>query len=426
MTEKINLHKDIIQYVTSELKKSNVKGAAFALMDDKGKLFSQLYGNVRHEDTPFIIGSMSKSFTALGIMILAQRGLLLLDAPIAEYLPSLKTKYHIEKNITVAMLLHHISGIPHRVTPKNLYGAKRIPNKFMYANENYNLLGEIIESISSKSFAQFMQDEIFSPLSMHQSTANLEKAKQNPQLQGYIKAFGLNCKAKTPYIDNTSWIQPASGYIVSTIDDMCHYLAMHLSDTPKLLSPKTMHALHYDGAEFKDSTIANMFPGSKTTYTMGWIQTECHGEPVLYHTGSVTNFMSVMGILPKQKIGFTLLLNTGDFTLSTREQIAGGVIALLLEQKPKQSKKYEYSAKRIGLLLIYTAILAIALFLSCSNWQSPLSFLLAHGLFPLFLLSLPKAIKMPWKVIRDFVPDIYIALVLSIAIPIISGIIKFF
>ena len=110
---------DLIDYesidvqIAEDVKKYHIPGMAIMVVDKDDILFSNTYGNCRDIDTPFIIGSMSKSFTAIAIMQLVEDGKINLDDSISEYIYA--SEWFVQasdcEKITVRNLLNHTSGI---------------------------------------------------------------------------------------------------------------------------------------------------------------------------------------------------------------------------------------------------------------------------------------------------------------------------
>jgi CubicO group peptidase (beta-lactamase class C family) len=204
-------------------------------------LLSKGYGMANYEldvaNTPktrFHLASVSKTFTAAAIMLLAERGLLSTSDPLTKYIPD----YPNGDKITVHHLLVHTSGIPNvnnfpeyndwsrfAQTPTSLIDKfKNRPLNFQpgarydYSNSNYNVLAFIIEKVSGKSYGDFLRENIFEPLGMndtaHDGNANL-LIKQ--VAAGYTPA-GFDGFEKTPYLDWT--IKTGNGSLYSTVEDL--------------------------------------------------------------------------------------------------------------------------------------------------------------------------------------------------------------
>lgn len=242
-----------------ELLKSYYDAGQFngsALVVEQGKIiYKKSFGYANFEwkipntpDTKFRIGSITKSFTAILALQLAEQEKLNLDNKISDYLPDFSSK--IGDKISVRQLLTHTSGLPDYNDVPDFFRAvqsglltdadilKRISEyellfepgtKFKYSNDGYRVLGAIIEKVTGKSYEQVLQENILIPLNMKNSgyinrTAILEK-----RALGYRKRLGV--------FENAQYYEasPASG-MYSTIDDL--NLWQESLSTNKLLSQK--------------------------------------------------------------------------------------------------------------------------------------------------------------------------------------------
>lgn len=227
-------------------------------------IFNESYGYSNKEkgikntpETKFMIGSMTKSITALCIMQLSEKGMLSTQQNIEDYIPDLY-KGH---GITIHHLLTHTSGIPNYIMLKKQikWEERHIPQemlqivkgyklkfpvgeKWSYSNTNYLILGLIIEIVSGMSYHQYVKNYIFSPAKMNNSGFIDEEQKNvaNNYIEGK-KGF---------YIDPSMWF--ACGDIVSTVGDF--YLLDRAIQDGKLLKAQTVKEMqkpHHDGKYVK-------------------------------------------------------------------------------------------------------------------------------------------------------------------------------
>src|SRR4030042_3059551 len=183
-------------YIRKSISDQGIPGIAVVIVKDGQITYLAGYGVTSVEDplpvtpqTIFDLASCSKSFTALAILLMEKDGLLNLDSPVGDYLPELRfADPGAEKIIKVRDLLNHTSGLPgvfseplafHQgddamikliAAMKKVHLNRPAGSSFEYSNMNYSLLGAIIENRSGKKFEDFMQDRIFSPLGMKNTT----------------------------------------------------------------------------------------------------------------------------------------------------------------------------------------------------------------------------------------------------------------
>lgn len=179
--------------------KNKVQGLAFAVFTKNETLFSECMGNSTNgfkinNETIFSIQSISKNITALAIMIAVQDGLLNLDSPITEYLPSFTINSCFEdspgQKITLRMLLSHTAGFTHEAPIGNNYDFAPCDIKdhinsinktwlkfpagtnYSYSNLGFDLASAIIAQKTGGSFCDYLKSRIFQPLSMTNTTAD--------------------------------------------------------------------------------------------------------------------------------------------------------------------------------------------------------------------------------------------------------------
>ena len=193
-TVSVNATKDlpnIDSYITTTIQRNNIPGLALAITQGDQITFSKGYGTAGNgrivtPDTPFYIGSQSKSFTALAIMQLVEQGKLDLDAPVQTYLPWFRVADpQASQKITIRHLLQHTSGLSEagyvsnfppdtdlETLVRDLSRAKigaPVGTKMQYFNPGYDTLGLIIETVSGQSYGDFINEHIFAPLKMTNS-----------------------------------------------------------------------------------------------------------------------------------------------------------------------------------------------------------------------------------------------------------------
>ncbi|MFD0085170.1 serine hydrolase domain-containing protein, partial [Priestia megaterium] len=176
-------------------------------------------------------------------MQLADAGKVDLDAPVQTYLPEF-TAANAQRAaaVTVRQLLNQTSGI-RTITGLKLNGSdlsiKQYPAtlkdmklrgtagaKFEYSNANYNILGALIQSVSGEAYGEYVQKQIFTPLSMAHSFTSRALAEQNGLSKGHQSIFGWVKTANPPERP----VDVPSGYIMSSAEDIAHYLMAHMNN----------------------------------------------------------------------------------------------------------------------------------------------------------------------------------------------------
>jgi CubicO group peptidase (beta-lactamase class C family) len=182
-----------------EMREAGIPCAAFALTRNGEVVYAKGYGEARpgisaDEDTPFYIGSITKSMTALAVMRLVEEGKVDLMAPATAYIPEFKMADPRFASIRVHDLLRQSSGLSTAqgvsylglapsVTMGDLIArlssarlASEPGSRYEYSNYNYVLLGEIVERVSGLPYAAYMKARVFEPLGMARTTASRAEA----------------------------------------------------------------------------------------------------------------------------------------------------------------------------------------------------------------------------------------------------------
>lgn len=416
----------VSEQLEADARAYHIPGMAVIVVNKDDVLFSGAYGNCGSTDTPFIIGSMSKSFTALSIMQLVEQGRIDLDTPISDYIDvSLYLKNTLDGNrITVRQLLNHTSGLG----TYQRFGSAKITDsygKYEYANVNYGLLGKIIESVSGKSYSDYVEQYIFSPLDMEHSSAAFDDSKADGLITGYRNYFGIPVAGEPDYPDDRSWSTVPAGYISSCASDMGNYLQMYLNNGSGIISRDSLDTMFYDNVPQDEN--------NQCFYGMGWVLSNDFNEPVLNHSGLVENYTSNMFIFPESGIGIAVLVNMNDYFLGNN--LINNIIMHLLGRELTDVSdnvyiKYHTLINLCCLLVTLTAVFPV---LFIRRWRKKnhtkgqiVINIFIHAILPVFLLILPYLAGVPLWVVWYFVKDLFLVLVVSAFLLLGTGIYKVF
>ena len=311
--------------------------------------------------TPFVIGSLSKSLTALAVMRLVDAGRVDLDAPVATYLPGFRTAAADAAPITIRQLLQHTSGLSpaaadlssplttltgfvHDLASIAPIAAPGVT--YAYANVNYVVLGAVIEAVTGESYPDAMQALVFDPLAMHQTTADLDRAQALGLGDAHRLWFGL-ALARTPLF--RADLAPA-GFIVSTAEDMAHPIEMLLAGGA------------YDGRPFLSATSAAAMttgavrqPIGTGRYAMGWVDDTHEGLRTISHDGSTTDMAALQAFAPDSRTGIVVLANGQGIpyeTLGKIDAIGIGALDQMLGRQPNGTLEHFYPVLDVVLLVL--------------------------------------------------------------------------
>ncbi|HEY7850173.1 MAG TPA: serine hydrolase domain-containing protein [Ktedonobacterales bacterium] len=305
----------------------NGPGVAIAVVRAGQVIHSRGYGMAQIEwrqpiapDTVFGIGSTSKPFTAMAILLLRAEGKLSLSDPITAYLPDYQTHGQI---ITIAHLLTHTSGIPNFVTLPGFWEGdtahdhthaelrarfEQLPLQFApgarysYNNSAYCLLGMVIETLAGMPYGEFIQQRIFTPLGMARSHYFAPHAVISQRAEGYAPVEGgpQGTYERALYMSTT--LQYAAGALGSTVEDLARW-DLALRDG-RLLDHATQAAM---------TTPTRLTDGHTVGYGMGWGLSTYRGKRVIHHAGGVPGYTAFYGRFPDDDLSIIVLSNWNLF-----------------------------------------------------------------------------------------------------------------
>ncbi len=324
--------------VSQLVAKYNIPSAEIAIV--KGDSVVYKFSKGMEGDTKnFLIGSCSKSFTALSILMLREKGLVDLDKPVITYLPWFRVKDGNSISlITVRHLLNHSSGIGSQYgffdysNPDfQIYKTKlighltdvelvNVPGKaFCYSNLNYLLLGLVVEAVTNEKYGTFLTQNVFSRIGMKNSYAAMTKEVFEKNVTPYQYYF-FNKPFKSQFYPHSEHAL-AYGYLSTNAADLSDYLSCLMNhgvtksgDT--LISAKSFREL---------TTPVNGH------YTMGWMQMNYQNMDTFIHSGLDENFSAVLSFSPESKIGVVVLSNVNSLEFCSLVQSS---IIDLIAQKP--------------------------------------------------------------------------------------------
>lgn len=364
---------EIDNFVDSQMRELRIPGLALAIVQGDQIVHLQGYGIADPSgrpvtpQTPFIIGSTTKSFTALAVMQLVEQGKIELDAPVQRYIPWFQVADPTASaEISVRHLLNQTSGISTAAGNSDLTRddfaddalqqralalqtvqlSQPVGATFQYANANYDLLGLLVETVSGLAYEDYIQQHIFAPLDMRHSATARAAAQADGLATGYRYWFGMPAAMKTPFPRGAL----PSGYLLSSAEDMSHYLIAQMNSgrygNASVLSPQGIAELHRPA-------VAAMDGGQ---YAMGWFVGQSGELPVVWHNGTVPGFNAKMALVPGQGWGVVALMNSSSQVNEARkEAIVDGVINLLQGRTPEPAP-----ANRVATVL-YAVISLIAI-----------------------------------------------------------------
>jgi D-alanyl-D-alanine carboxypeptidase len=279
-------------------------------------LYQKAYGLANREQQTaltlkdqFVIGSLSKQITGALILLEVETGRVQLNNKIKQYLPRLTAKW--TDSVTVEQLLNHTSGIVKLDQPLQ----NRPGRVFAYSNINYDLLGQILENVTGKSYA-VLATQLFDKCSMRNTVVPGGSKKIPYLVKGYMQEPDSSL---TPTGDDLlQLLHSPSGGIVSTVADLQRW----------------NNCLH-NGKVLKGATYKTMItPTSERTSRWGNLGYACgvqvdnlEGIQEISHSGYVPGYIAVNIYYPQKHLSIIVLENTGwladdmDYTFYMEDQI---------------------------------------------------------------------------------------------------------
>ena len=294
------------------------------LVAKQGKvIFEKSYGYANFEwdikntaETKFRIGSITKQFTALLILQLAQQNKIQLDAPLATYLPDYRQD--IGNKITIRQILNHTSGLSNYTQTKtfrseysrNPYSVDEFikllcsddllfepGTQFRYSNSGYFILGAVIENVTQQRYQDVLQENIFKPLNMHNTGYDSHAKIINQLASGYSN--NLDGYTNADYLDMS--IPYAAGSIYSTARDLVKWdQALY---TNKLINKELKKQMY---------TVSE-----QRNYALGWevnqLDADKYGKPLtqVQHGGGIEGFNAFISRIIEDQLLVIILNNTG-------------------------------------------------------------------------------------------------------------------
>jgi CubicO group peptidase (beta-lactamase class C family) len=264
--------------------------------------------------TRFRIGSITKQFTAMAILILQEQGKLRVEDSICRYVSDCPQPW---RPITLRHLLTHTSGIPNYTdlpdfpaligTPATLDQLiarfRSLPLEFTpgarwnYSNSGYILLGAVIERVSGQSYSAFLQDHIFTPLDMRDTSYDVNSPHSPQHATGY-----LSTHHQPVYLDMSEF-GPA-GALASTVEDLYHWDRALIAH--QLVSQQTMDAMFMPAIP---CPVGGCALPSDRGYGYGWFIATEAGQTLIYHLGRIDGFLTYNGFSRPDDITVVLLSN---------------------------------------------------------------------------------------------------------------------
>ncbi|MBT1695447.1 cyclic peptide export ABC transporter [Fulvivirgaceae bacterium PWU4] len=369
------LMRQIEKEVSRLMEKGDIPGLSLVMIRDGRQTIRNFgYADLRSQrrvtdTTLFELGSCSKAFTSLAVMVLVHQGKLALDDDVSLYIPWFRV-YHesAPAKITIRNLLHHTSGIPWNTiseipeddtedalerTVRTLEGQElsHLPGeKFEYATINYDVLALIVQRIAGKPFETFLQENVIDRLELRHTSIGYP-------VDSTLKATGY----KIGFLQPREYVAPvfkgnnAAGYVSSNAADIGRWLRFQMG-----LADHELYELA-QATHQRDETVPLH---DMSSYAMGW-DVSLNGNREIFHNGLNPNYTSFMVFRREQKLGVAVLANANsNFTLVIGDKVmkllAGEKSSLTSDPGDGNDRLFSVASVMAGIyLLLVTAFASL-------------------------------------------------------------------
>ncbi len=372
-------------------------------------------------DTPFVSGSISKSFTAFGVMQLVEAGEIELDAEFSRYIQDFSGRP--AGSVTIRQLLSHTSGFSTLQGNADTAGAddelaRRVEQvitlapayppgtTWEYSNLNYQLLGRVIEVVSGQDYQTYVESKILVPVGMeHSFVADGEVHEE--MATGHLPWFWTKRPLTEKRTHRTSAPQ---GGVVASARDLARYMQVMLNGEDDVLSASGKAAMMRPANDASPS------------YGFGWFLDEEEGS--VWHSGSTPGIETLVMMLPGKRRGVVVLINSGSGVgFGESAELVNGIIveALGTDHSGEGSRWGQKTIFVSMVLLPFVYLLSIV-----GAWRGRAALRAKSGAFGVFSLwfplvttlgvagfifgLVPRLFGLPMGMLHRFLPDFALAL----------------
>lgn len=425
-----------VERATQPLRDFDVPGWTVLVADREGTRTRLTHGTIDGREvtgsTPFLLGSIAKSFTATLVAQLAHEGTVQLDRPVRTYLPDFTLAGGQGHDITVRQLLTHTSGISgadgvkradltdddpgamqrlvrslREAEPQSEPGAEHL-----YSSANYLVLGVMVERVTGKPFRAALSERVLRPLGMTGAITSASAARAEHLTSGHRYAFGNPRRFDHPYVSSGL----PYGYLASSADDLARYARFQAGTDP---APKVLPA-----DQVRDLHRPQVRTGPRGHYALGWSLTRYDGlgARVLEHTGATPG--SFAHLLIDQQSGRTVIVLANTYSESIAPALAGVGPDLLraaedVDPQPQQADSMlttgawaALGLAALGLLVAGAGVRALTRPDRRRRWTVVMGTVLSSAIV-LACAFLPRGFGLGWRELRLWSLDLAIGVTAS-------------
>lgn len=303
------------QMVMERMQTLNMPGYCLAIIKNGKVVFQKPYGfadlNQRRpvtNQTVFGLASLTKTFTALTLLSLVDKGLVNLDDPLAKYVKDLSPQY---QNLTIRQLASMTAGVP-KVVPQEVEWRNQIPilnkmplqfepgSQYLYSNFSYRLIGSVITNVTKRDYLEVVRETILNPLQMNNTATTVIMSKYGIVATAYGDNNGRGPLRQIEY--KNPEVSFSAGMLASTSDDLIRYVFGLMSH--QIISPDGYKTLWYQRP--------GLTTGAPSPWAFGWSvgkKEKMGGQYVCSMNGGTPGVASSIIIFPESNSAVISLSN---------------------------------------------------------------------------------------------------------------------
>jgi CubicO group peptidase (beta-lactamase class C family) len=312
--------------IEETIRKHGAASVAIAAAKDGEIVWEEAFGWADTESqtsaTPnstYALASISKSFTATGLMVLVEQGLVDLDRPVNDYLGEVKLVSHVgdPAEATVRRVLQHTAGLPSHYNiffegelvrpPEQDESIRRYGmivdqpgREFVYSNFGYGVLDRLISNVSEMSYAEYMRAEVFEPLGLTHTSVGLDPA---------LREFAVRHYEGGSVVPDLDFDHVGASAIHSSVHDLIRYGVFHLGnelpDQEQILSGQTIEMMHEPSDVTMPEEILEVRLG------LGWAVIDLDGVRMVNVTGGMPGTVTRLALIPAENAAVAIMINSG-------------------------------------------------------------------------------------------------------------------
>jgi len=434
----------IDDFIDIEMPNSGAPGLAYAVIQDD-EIQSKARGEIVVDsgrkvtsNTPFVIGSISKSFTAIAVMQLVEIEKVALDSPISQYLKAFSDQS--SGIVTIRQLLSHTSGystlqgntarsdmtsnediLSQQVTQVAQWPLANKPgSSWEYSNANYQILGALIEEISGQDYASYIKTNILQPIGMDDSFV-ADGQSHDGMARGHQPWFGSK---RAMGLGRTDRASAPQGGVIASANDVAKYLTVMMNGEDDIITAKSKASM------LRPASDASPF------YGFGWFLDVEKGTA--FHSGSSPGVETLATMIPAERKAAVVLVNAGSGigfgeTIALRNGISAKTLGLDYNGEGSRLQQKILSITLALLPLTFLLSMIWALFHRAGLRAKTGPFGLFSLWFPLlttlgmawsFFYLIPQLFGVSIGTLRLFQPDLILTMIATAATGVIWALLR--